>query len=314
MSEKNGLLSVVVPAYNEYANVLKCAKNVDSILSKSKIDHEIIFVDDGSSDTTWDEILKANRLLKNSFGVKFSRNFGKEAAISAGLAESKGDCAVVLDCDLQHPPEKIIEMYEKWQDGYEIVEGVKITRGGESIFKKIGAGFFYSIISRAVGIDMKNASDFKLLDRSAVLTLLNLPERDAFFRALSSWIGYKTTTVRYMVNERSSGESKWGVIKLIKYAVTNISSFTTAPMQIVTILGVVSIIAAVILLIVLLCGCFNGHLLDEIAIIMILLCFIGGMIMVSLGIIGYYLSRVFDQVQGRPRYIVQDKIRSDSQR
>lgn len=311
MPKKKGLLSVVVPAYNECSTVLQCAKTVDGLLSKAKINHEIIFVDDGSSDTTWNEILRANRMYKNSFGVKFSRNFGKEAAISAGLAESRGDCVVVLDCDLQHPPEKIIEMYEKWQDGYEVVEGVKITRGEENIVKKIGAGFFYSIMSKAVGIDMKNASDFKLLDRGAVLTLLNLPERDAFFRALSSWIGYKTTTVRYEVNERSSGESKWSVVKLIKYAITNISSFTAAPMQIVTFLGLVTEIAAIIILILLLSGFFSSEILRGVAMVLIPLCFIGGAIMVGLGIVGYYLSKVFNQVQGRPKYIIQQKTRSD---
>lgn len=206
------------------------------MLSDAAIGCELIFVDDGSKDATWEKItaLSASGGIR---GLHFSRNFGKEAAILAGLAAAKGDCCVVIDGDLQHPPEKIVEMYRLWEQGYEIVEGQKATRGAESHAHGLAARAFYSLISRATGIDMANASDFKLLDRKAVNVLINMRERNAFFRALSSWIGFKTVSIPFDVQKRAGGRSKWSTPALAKYAVDNIASFSAAPMQLVTVLG-----------------------------------------------------------------------------
>ena len=189
------MVSVVLPAYNEEKMIKKAAETIGGILKKEKIDYEIVFVDDGSKDATWMEIENAGKEDEHVNGVHFSRNFGKESAMMAGLENAGGDCVVVMDCDLQHPPETIVEMYRLWQQGYEGGEGVKRTRGKESVFHKMSAGLFYKMISKAVKIDMSHASDFKLLDRRAVEALLEMPERNAFFRALSSWIGFKTASV-----------------------------------------------------------------------------------------------------------------------
>lgn len=225
----------------------------------------------------------------------------------AGLAESKGDCVVVIDCDLQHPPVKIVEMYRLWEQGYEIVEGIKSSRGKESGIHALAAKCFYSLISHAANVDMSHASDFKLLDRKAVNVLLNMPEKNAFFRALSSWIGFKSTQVEYNVQMREAGQSKWSTKSLIKYAITNITSFTAVPMQIVTVLGIVMLLASLILAIGALYQKIVGIALGGFTTVIILQCFTGSIVMISLGIIGYYISKVYDEVKGRPRYIVSDR-------
>ena len=220
------MLSVVLPAYNEEKMIQKAAGTIGGILQKEAIDYEIIFVDDGSKDGTWQQIEQTQKEDQHVNGVRFSRNFGKESAMMAGLENAGGDCVVVMDCDLQHPPETIVEMYRLWQQGYEVVEGVKRTRGKENVFHKLSAGLFYKMISKAVKIDMSRASDFKLMDRRAVEALLAMPERNAFFRALSSWIGFRTTSVEFDVQEREIGESKWSTKSLIRYAISNIVSFS----------------------------------------------------------------------------------------
>ncbi len=210
------MLSVIIPAYNEEQMIPKTVSVIDGILCDAHIDHELLFVNDGSKDSTWDKIEEAAKDNDRVKGVCFSRNFGKESAIFAGISEAHGDCCVVIDCDLQHPPEKIVEMYRLWEQGYEIVEGVKSSRGRESSLHKFAAKSFYEIMSNSVGFDMSRASDFKLLDRKAMNVLLNMNEKNAFFRALSSWIGFKSTEVEYDVREREDGTSKWSNRSLIK--------------------------------------------------------------------------------------------------
>ena len=188
-SLRTGRLSVVLPAYNEEESVPLAADVIGNLLTRAGIDHELIFVNDGSRDHTWRAIQEAAARRPQVRGIRFSRNFGKEAAIFAGLAQAKGDCCVVLDCDLQHPPEKILEMYRLWQQGWQVVEGVKISRGKESPLHTLAAKTFYRFLSGATRIDMSHASDFKLLDRRAVDVLVAMREKNAFFRALSSWIG-----------------------------------------------------------------------------------------------------------------------------
>lgn len=236
----------------------------------------------------------------------FSRNFGKEAAILAGLAAAKGDCCVVIDGDLQHPPEKIVEMYRLWEQGYEIVEGQKASRGAESHAHGLAARAFYSLISRATGIDMANASDFKLLDRKAVNVLINMRERNAFFRALSSWIGFKTVSIPFDVQKRAGGSSKWSTPALAKYAVDNIASFSAAPMQLVTVLGGIMLLVSLVLGTIALVQKFSGRALGGFTTVILIQLFSSSIIMISLGIIGYYISKIYEEVKGRPRYIITD--------
>ena len=304
------LLSVILPAYNEEKMIEKARDTLGRVLSEQDIPYEIVFVDDGSKDQTWPEIEKAAEKDNHVAGVHFSRNFGKESAMMAGLASAGGDCCVVMDCDLQHPPETVVEMYRLWEQGYEVVEGVKHSRGKESLAHKASAGMFYKIISKAVGIDMSRASDFKLLDRKAVDALLEMPERNAFFRALSAWIGYKTTSVEFDVREREEGVSKWSTKSLIRYAITNIVSFSSAPMQFVTGAGVFMFLLAVILGIQTLVHYFTGNAVEGFTTVILLLLLIGSILMISLGIIGYYISKIYEEVKGRPRYLISRKIDS----
>ena len=305
-------LSVVLPAYNEEAMLLKAAETLKEILEKEKIEYQLIFVDDGSRDQTWSLITEAARRDSHVTGIHFSRNFGKEAAIFAGLANAEGDCAAVMDCDLQHPPQTLVQMYRLWQEGYEVVEGVKRTRGKESAIHRASAGLFYKIMSSATKIDMSRASDFKLMDRRAVDSLLEMPERNAFFRAMSSWIGFRSTTVEFDVQEREAGESKWSTRSLIRYALTNIVGYSSAPMQMVTGAGAVVFLMGVVLGIQTLVKYFSGHAVEGFTTVILLLLFIGSVIMISLGIIGYYISRIYEEVKGRPRYIISRKIQGET--
>lgn len=297
------MLSVVIPVYNEEAVLEKTASVIRGVLSAAAIGCEILFVDDGSKDATWEKItaLSASGGVR---GVRFSRNFGKEAAILAGLSAAKGDCCVVIDGDLQHPPEKIVEMYRLWEQGYEVVEGVKTDRGEESPFHAFAARCFYDLISKAVGIDMSSASDFKLLDRKAINALLTIREKNVFFRALSFWVGFKTTTVEFEVRERTAGSSKWSTRSLMRYAVNNITSFSAAPMQVVTVLGVLMLLISVILGVTTLVQKLRGTALGGFTTVIIIQLFTGSIIMISLGIIGYYIAKMYEEVKGRPKFIV----------
>ena len=303
------MLSIIIPAYNEEKCIKKAYDAINSLLIENSIEGEFIFVDDGSQDETYRTISELASEKDNIVGLHFSRNFGKESAISAGLSAVSGDCAVVIDCDLQHPPEKIIEMYHLWEAGYEIVEGIKRERGDEKKMHGIGAKLFYSVISRMAGFDMANSSDFKLLDRKVIDVLNKMPER-GFFRAISFWVGYKKAVVEYDVAERVDGESKWSTRGLIKYALSNITSYSTAPMQIVTILGIVMLVISVIFGVWALIDKIIGRALEGMTTVIIITIFIGSIIMISLGIIGYYIARIFEEIKGRPKYIISSTTKS----
>jgi dolichol-phosphate mannosyltransferase len=303
----HGLLSVILPSYNEEASIPRAANVITALLLQAAIPHELIFVDDGSKDRTWAAIQETASRHPQVRGIRFSRNFGKEAAIFAGLAQAAGDCAAVIDCDLQHPPEKLVEMYRLWQQGYQVVEGVKTSRGKESPFHAFAAKRFYALLSHSTGIDMSRASDFKLLDRRAVDTLLAMREKNAFFRALSSWIGFSTAQVEFEVQPRLEGESKWSLRSLVRYAVTNLASFSTAPLHLVTLLGIVVFLCSVIFGVNSLWQKFSGHALEGFTTVILLQLFIGSILMICLGIIGYYIAKIYEEIKDRPRYIVADQ-------
>ena len=300
------MLSVVIPAFNEQEMVPAAAGQIDGILSRAGIPHELIFIDDGSRDATWAEIRAESEHRDTVRGVHFSRNFRKEAAIFAGLQAADGDCVAVIDCDLQHPPEKLVEMYRLWEQGVEVVEGVKTDRGEESLAHRVAVKTFYRLISEATHIDMTRASDFKLLDRKAVNVLLSMREKRAFFRALSSWIGFRTAEVPYEVRERAAGESKWSTWLLIKYALSNITAFTSLPLHLITGCGAASFLAALIVGIVSIVRLAMGRVVTGLTGAVILLLFLSGLIMVGLGIIGYYLGNIYMEIQDRPRFIVSE--------
>lgn len=298
------LLSVVIPAYNEENNINLAVDRLSAVLESADISYELIFVDDGSRDNTYSLICERARTNPSVRGVSFSRNFGKEAAIFAGLKEAKGDVCVVTDCDMQFPPEVIPRMFELWEQGYEVVEGKKLTRGKERASHGLFARLFYRLIGSAVGMDMQSSSDFKLLDRKVVDALNSLTERDTFFRALSFWAGFRTATVEFEVAERANGQSKWSVKGLFKYAINNITSFSTAPLRLVTVLGGLLLIGTFVLGLQTLVKFFLGTAVEGFTTVILLLLLIGGSIMISLGIIGHYIARIYDEVKNRPRYIV----------
>ena len=301
------LLSIVLPAYNEEQNIANTAKVLGELLEQHGIDYELVFISDGSKDGTFERIKEESARNPRVRGAEFSRNFGKEAGIFAGLELTTGDAVIVMDCDLQHPPETLVEMYRLWEQGYEVVEGVKRSRGKESAIHRACAGLFYKMMSKAVKIDMSRASDFKLLDRKAVDALLGMPEKNAFFRALSSWIGYRSTSVEFDVQERTEGESKWSTWSLIKYAVTNVVAFSTAPMQFVTVAGIFTFLFAIVLGIESLVRYFTGHAVEGFTTVILLILIVGSLIMMSLGIIGYYISKIYEEVKGRPKYLIPKK-------
>lgn len=298
------MLSIIIPAYNEEKMAPAAAEVISGIMDEAGIPFELLFVDDGSKDGTWREIQHAAERDPRIVGLHFSRNFGKESAMFAGLERASGDCCAVLDCDLQHPPEKLVEMYRLWEQGYEVVEGIKEDRGKESGLHRFAANSFYGLISRATGMDMSSSSDFKLLDRKVVDALNQMPERNVFFRALSFWVGFKRTTVSYCVRERAAGESKWSTKSLVKYAVNNIGSFSSAPLHIITVLGITMLIVSVILGVIALVQKITGQALGGFTTVILLLLFSSSIIMISLGIIGYYIARIYDELKGRPRYII----------
>lgn len=303
------LMSVVIPSYNEEANVARAAEVIGKTLSEAGIEYELVFVSDGSKDTTFAIVKELSEQDAHVQGIQFSRNFGKEAAVFAGLEVAKGDCVAVIDCDLQHPPATLVEMYKLWEEGYEVVEGIKSSRGKESLIHKMFVGIFYGIMSKLMKLDMNATSDFKLMDRKVVDALLALTEKNTFFRALSFWVGFRSTSVSFEVQERVAGESKWSFMGLVKYAISNTTSFTTVPLQFITGIGCLSIIFSVIVGIQTLVKYFMGTAVEGFTTVIILLLIIGGCIMVSLGIIGHYLARIYEEVKGRPRYIISERTR-----
>lgn len=305
------MLSIIIPAFNEEGNITKIVDVIDNLMTENKIDYEIVFINDGSKDNSWQEICAVAEKNSNISAVNFSRNFGKESAIFAGLKYAKGDACVLIDCDLQHPPKKIVEMYRIWENNdVDIVEARKSSRGKENFLYKLFSNFFYKLIRVESGIDMKNTSDFKLMSRQVIDSLNEMPERLTFFRAMSSWVGFKTETVYFDVEERQIGKTKWSLRKLINYAISSITSYTSAPMQLVTVVGVITFIISVILGINTLYNKISGRSLEGFSTVILLQLFTSSVIMFSLGIIGYYLAKIYEEIKRRPRYIVNEVIES----
>ncbi|MCI9571678.1 MAG: glycosyltransferase family 2 protein [Lachnospiraceae bacterium] len=298
------LLSIVLPAYNEEQNIANTTKVLSEMLEVAEIEYELIFVSDGSRDGTFSEIQKVAADNARIHGAEFSRNFGKESAIFAGLEMASGDAVVVMDCDLQHSPESVLEMWELWQEGAQVVEGVKRNRGKEKLGYKLSAGLFYKIMSKLIKMDMSASSDFKLLDRKVVEVLLILPERNTFFRALSFWTGFRQEKVYYEVQERQFGESKWSFFSLMKYAITNVTSFSTLPLQMVTVMGMVSILLSLILFVQTIVRYLMGTAVEGFTTVILLILIVGGLLMLSLGVIGHYIARIYEEVKARPKYII----------
>ncbi|MBQ8800215.1 MAG: glycosyltransferase family 2 protein [Lachnospiraceae bacterium] len=307
--EKQKRISIVVPVYNEGAHIRNSMEYVGNICDKAGILYELVLIDDGSKDNSWEEISRMAKEDERVTAVRLSRNFGKEPALCAGLDAARGDAVIVMDADLQHPPEKIPEMVRLWEEGAEVVEGVKSSRGKEKKSYRFCAKVFYGMINRATGIDFDNASDFKLLDRKVIEAMKQMPERMTFFRGMSAWVGFERKSFEFEVAERVDGTSKWSLKRLITLAVTAVTSYTSAPLHCITFLGIIMFFGAIVLGIQTLYMKFAGYAQDGFTTVILLLLFIGSMIMISLGIIGIYLMKIYHEMKGRPRYLTSRVIR-----
>ncbi|BCJ95473.1 glycosyltransferase [Anaerocolumna cellulosilytica] len=306
---KTGRLAIVIPVYQEGNHIRASIGEIRRILIEHCIDYEFILVDDGSTDNTWEQLAALACENKNITALRLTRNFGKEAAVCAGLEYADTEVLLVMDSDLQHPPELIPEMYRYWQEGYEVVEGIKSDRGKEGVFYKFCSEIFYRFLSKTSSIDLKNASDFKLLDKKVIEAWKRMPERTTFFRGMAAWVGFLRKQLAFEVRNRTTGQSKWSFLRLLKLAVGAMTSYTTVPLHFITIMGFIMFLLFLILGGQTLYMKLSGQALDGFTTVILLLLIIGSSVMISLGIIGIYLSKIYHEVKGRPRYLIADGIR-----
>lgn len=306
-------LSVVMPVFREGANLPGILAAVRSSLDECNLSYELVLIDDGSPDDTWRIIAAEAKTSPAVRALRLSRNFGKESALSAGLEHARGDAVIVMDADGQHPPSLLPEMVRVWQtSGADIVEAVKSKRGRESLSSKLGAFLFYLILNKLSGFHFKGASDFKLMNRKAVNAWLEMHERNMFFRGMTVWMGFATVQIPFEVVPRSAGQSAWSVLKRLKLALVGITAFSSFPLHLVTFAGVVFLGLSVLLGVQTLYLKLAGRAVSGFATVILLELIIGSFLMISLGIIGEYLARIYEEVKGRPRYIVTESIEHDS--
>jgi dolichol-phosphate mannosyltransferase len=304
-------LSIIVPAFQEADGLAANLCVIAAAVRETSLPFDLIVVDDGSMDGTWAGLQALAGQLPELVAVRLSRNFGKEAAICAGLDRADGDACIVLDADLQHPPSLIPEMVQLWRDErWDVVEAVKKRRGAESRMQRWMTRAFYGIWARLTGQDLRNASDFKLLDRRVVAEWQRLGERVTFFRGLVSWLGFRRTHVFFDVPARETGRSAWSFASLGALAVRAVTSFSALPLQMVTGLGAAMLVLAAVLGVQSVRLWLRGDALPGFTTVILLQLIIGGFLMVSLGIIGTYISRIYDEVKARPRYVVSEELRA----
>lgn len=300
MPNKTNKISIVLPVYNEEDGIKNTIEVLENFVECQIETYEIIFVDDGSVDSSVDIIRHAQSQYENIRLVEFSRNFGHQLAITAGIRYAKGDAVVVMDADLQDPPSVIPNMIEKWQEGFDVVYGKRLIREGESFFKRFSAKAFYRVMRKVANVDIPlDTGDFRLMDRKVVDALSKLNEPEPFVRGLVSWVGFKQTAVTYERQERNAGVTKYPLTKMIRLASDGITSFSEIPLKIVNYTGFISIIAGFIYGLI---TVFTG--ISTLTFAISLMCVLSGMIMLALGIIGDYLYRTFDASKHRPQYVV----------
>ena len=305
-------ISIVIPMYYEEQVAEECYKRVTGVLKNIKeYDYEILFVNDGSKDRTLEileKIAKENDKVKI---ISFSRNFGHQAAVTAGLKYVTGDAVVIMDADLQDPPELIPDMLKHWEEGYEVIYGKRKTRDGESAFKLFTAKAFYTTLNKLSDVEIpKDTGDFRLVDRKVVDVINSLPEHNKFLRGLFSWVGFKQYAYEYERKERFAGKTKYPLKKMLKLAQDGILSFSTKPLKIVGGLGILSVIISIaILLYSILSFAFSwNNLTPGWTSLMCTMTFLGGVILISLWMIGEYIARIYDETKQRPQYIVDKTI------
>jgi glycosyltransferase involved in cell wall biosynthesis len=306
---------VVLPAHNEEAGISKAFDVIGRILDGCGVDWEIIAVDDGSRDQTYSVVARCAAKDDRIRGLHLSRNFGKEAALLAGISAARGDAVITMDADLQHPPELIPHMIAAWRAGAKVVHGVKRQRDHDGAITRFRAWLFNKIISWLGGIDIRNSSDFKLVDRMVVDVIARqLPERRRFYRGLADWVGYANVDIPFDVAERGVGEGKWSILGLVELALTALVSFTSAPLRIVTIMGLLTLVLGLGLTIETLWSWLHGRAVSGFATIILSLLIIGSFIMISLGVIGEYIAKIYEEVKARPVYLIDESTGSNGER
>lgn len=298
------ILSLVIPAYNEAIGIKNAVQKIISECENEGMELECWVIDDGSADNTLAEIIAMAHEDGRIQPLALTRNFGKEAAILAGLEAAKGDAVIVLDADLQHPPSLIPEMIQCWKKGFFVVEAVKQERGKESFSQALFAKIFYGVFDRFGNVNLRGSSDFKLLDRKVLTSLLAMPERHRFFRGLISWAAYPTARLPFDVAPRESGQSGWNTWKLAKYAVDNLTGFSRLPLRLATVVGVSSAALALLVVVVGLIQKISGVALEGFTTVNFLIVFFGTAILTVLGIIAHYLGYLYEEVKGRPIYLL----------
>ena len=299
------LVSLVVPVYNEAPTI---AANLAVILNAAAADDwydlELVAVDDGSADASAEQLALAATVDPRIRPVSFTRNFGKEAAVLAGLREARCDAVIVIDSDLQHPPALIPQMLALWRNGVYVVDAVKASRGKESFTQGLGARAFYGLFQRFANLDLRGHSDFKLLDRLVVDTYLALPERRHFFRGIVNWASYPSAQLPFTVAERAGGHTSWSKIKLARYAIDNLTSFSSMPLRCISWVGAATLVLGLVVGAISLIQKLRGEGVEGFTTVNLLIIIMGGSIMLSLGVIGHYIARLYDEIKGRPVYLV----------
>lgn len=308
-------LSVVIPVYREGKHLRSVLAAVRDALDAAAVSYEIILIDDGSPDDTWAVIAEAVKAFPMMRAIRLSRNFGKESAVCAGLEMARGDGVVVMDGDGQHPPALLPEMVRVWRETKaDIVEAVKADRGAESFFGKLSAGLFYVIWNNLSGFELKGASDFKLMSRRVVDAWLELGERNVFFRGMTAWLGFTRAQIPFNVAGRAGGQTGWSWLRRLRLALTGISAFSSLPLQLITFAGLFFLLFSIVFGLYTLVLQLAGRSVSGFATVILLLLIIGSLLMISLGIIGEYLARIYEEVKRRPRYVVTQLIESSVKR
>ncbi|WP_333859975.1 glycosyltransferase family 2 protein [Clostridium sp.] len=307
---KSIIYSIIVPLYNEELVIDETYKRLKNIMDSTLESYELLFVNDGSSDATRKKVEQICVKDMNVKLVNFSRNFGHQCAITAGMEVSTGKAVVVIDADLQDPPEVILEMIKKWKEGYHVVYGKRIKREGESFFKKFTAKTFYRILKNMTSVDIPvDTGDFRLIDRKVCNTLNSLPEKNRYVRGLVSWIGYKQTFVEFVRQERFAGNSKYPIKKMIKLALDGITSFSYKPLAFSGYLGGISFFIGILIMVVDIIKHLTGGIkIINFAFLISIDLIMFGVMLSCMGIIGQYIGRIFDESKGRPNYIIESII------
>jgi len=301
-------LSILAPVYNEAAHLRETIAAITEVLSQVGKPYEIVLVDDGSRDETWDIIMAAAQADEHVRGVRLSRNFGKEGALSAGLRACRGRAVICMDADLQHPPALIPDMVRLWEnESFDVVDAVKAHRGREPFHRKMGAGVFSALFNRLSGFDLAGASDYKLLDRKVVDALLEMREVKIFHRGLTEWAGFRHARIPFVVPERAGGASGWPTLRLAQLATNAIVSFSSLPLYLVTLVGLAFLLMAVVLGAWTLYSWFIGRSLSGFSTVILIDLIAGSAILISLGIIGLFIGAIYEETKQRPRYIVRQE-------